>query len=408
MAEKSIPIQTALMPAYYKDFHCIMGACQDNCCDDGWKIEFNKKDYLTIKRAPKSEEMEERMRLGMRRLREKEHDGMYAEFHITEEGRCAFHTPEGLCRLQLECGEESLPKVCRVYPRREAYTPAALEYSLSPSCEGVLALLWDLADGVDFVEDPLPPQKHKTALTRTEAEARFAAIREVWIDALQNLTLPLSRRLTLLGLLTQQLQALDWDDEAALERWLTMSSALVQDPSALSDELARMPGNRRMFLSNNLQLLIKQFNTLGPDISSDLLSVITGKRALGEVDLERVTINAGRYQELEEKLNELMGHSEHFFENLLVTISFFLSFPVLKAPEELWKGYVNLCNLYGFYRFAAVCAMDREVSRERLFHVLVHVSRSLIHNPTQRSRLRDELFQNDSATLAHMAILVGG
>ena len=76
MAEQSIKIETLLMPAYYKDFHCIMGACQDNCCDDGWRIEFSKKDYLTIKRAPKTEEMEERMRLGMRRLREKGHDGM--------------------------------------------------------------------------------------------------------------------------------------------------------------------------------------------------------------------------------------------------------------------------------------------------------------------------------------------
>ena len=408
MAKQAIKIETILMPAYYKDFHCIMGACQDNCCDDGWRIEFSKKDYLTIKRTPKSGEMEELMRQGMRRLREKEHDGRYAEFRVTEAGRCAFHTPEGLCRLQLECGEETLPKVCRIYPRREIYTPAALEYSLSPSCEGVLALLWDLTDGVDFVEDPLPSQKQKTAWTKTEAEARFAAIREVWIDALQARTLPLSRRLTLLGLLTQQLRELDWDDETAVERWLTISAALVQDPSPLSAQMAQTPGNRKMFLSNNLQLLTKQFNTLGPDLSGELLAVITGKRGLEELDIERVTINAGRYQELEEKLNELMGHSEHFFENLLVTIAFFLSLPALNAPEELWKGYVNLCNLYGFYRFAAVCALDKEASRERLFHVLVHVSRSLIHNPAQRSRLRDELFQNDSATLAHMAILVGG
>lgn len=406
MAEQSIKIETLLMPAYYKDFHCIMGACQDNCCDDGWRIEFSKKDYLTIKRAPKTEEMEERMRLGMRRLREKEHDGMYAEFHVTEEGRCAFHTPEGLCRLQLECGEPCLPKVCRVYPRRETYTPAALEYSLSPSCEGVLALLWDLEEGVDFIEEPLSAKDVKLAWPTTPVETRFAAIRELWIDVLQARGLPLAQRLTLLGLLTQQLQALDWEDADAVDRWLAASGSL--DPSALSQQLDQMSGNQKMFLSNNLHLLIKQFNTLGPGLPGELLSAITGKQTLAEMNLEQVTIEAGRYRELEAKLEELMGHSQHFFENLLVTISFFLTFPVLKSPEELWKSYVNLCNLYGFYRFAAVCAMDKEVSRERLFHVLVHVSRSLIHNPTQRSRLRDELFQNDSATLAHMAILVGG
>ena len=408
MPGQSLPIQTALMPAYYKDFHCIMGACQDNCCDDGWRIEFSKKDYLTIKRAPKSTEMEELMKLGMRRLWEKEHDGMYAVFHVTDAGRCAFHTPEGLCRLQLECGEQCLPKVCRIYPRREVYTPAALEYSLSPSCEGVLSLLWDLTDGIDFIEEPLPPSKCKLALTKNPVETNFAAIRELWVDTLQARVLPLPRRLTLLGLLTHQLQSLDWEAEAAVDHWLTVSGSLVRDPSALADQLGRMSGNRNMFLSNNLQLLIRQFKTLGPDLAEELLRVITDKQTLAEVDLDRVTINAGRYQESEAKLAELTGGSEHFFENLLVTITLFLSFPDVKTPEELWQSYVNLCNLYGFYRFAAVCAMDREISRERLFYVLVHVSRSLIHNPTQRSRLRNELFQNGSATLAHMAILVGG
>ena len=54
MAEKPMMIRTALMPLYYKDFHCVMGACQCNCCDEDWRIEFSKKDYLTIKRAVQS------------------------------------------------------------------------------------------------------------------------------------------------------------------------------------------------------------------------------------------------------------------------------------------------------------------------------------------------------------------
>lgn len=408
MAEQSILIQTALIPAYYKDFHCIMGACQDNCCDDGWRIEFSKKDYLTIKRAAKSPEVEAEMQAGMRRLRGREHDGMYAEFCVTPEGRCAFHTPEGLCRLQLECGEATLPKVCRVYPRREVYTPAALEYSLSPSCEGVLALLWDLEEGIDFIEESLPPKDVKLAWPGNPVETRFAAVRELWIDVLQARPLELTQRFMLLGLLAQQLRDLDWSDGEGIDRWLSQGSALVQQPTSLAEKLGKMGQNRKMFLSNNLQLLIKQFNTLGPDLPGELLSVVIGKSSLEGVNLDRVTINAGLYQELEGKLTRLLGGSEHFFENLVVTISFFLSLPSVKSPEELWKSYVNLCNLYGFYRFAAVCAMNQEASRERLFHVLVHVSRSLIHNSTQRSRLRDELFQNDSATLAHMAILVGG
>ena len=103
MAKRVIVVKTALMPRFYQDFHCVMGACKDNCCDDNWRIEFNKKDYLTVKRAVQEAGLEEEARC-VRRLREREHDGYYAEFTVRETGRCTFHTPEGLCRLQLEFG----------------------------------------------------------------------------------------------------------------------------------------------------------------------------------------------------------------------------------------------------------------------------------------------------------------
>ena len=111
---------------------------------------------------------------------------------------------------------------------------------------------------------------------------------------------------------------------------------------------------------------------------------------------------------MEAQLEELLGHSEYFFENLMVSLAFHLHFPNTDTPEQLWKSYVNLCNLYSFYRFAAVCACRKEVSRPRLTHVLVQVSRALLHNSIRQASLREELFKNDSATLAHMAILVGG
>lgn len=408
MAEKTIPIKTVLMPAYYKDFHCIMGACQDNCCDDGWKIEFSKQDYLTVKHAPKSKEMEELVSRGMRRLRERAHDKMYAEFPVAQGGRCAFHTPEGLCQLQLECGAQTLPKVCRVYPRQKIYTPAALECSLTPSCEGVLGLLWDRPEGIDFIEEPLSRQEQKVSHPKSPMESRFAAVQELWIDALQARALPLPRRLLLLGLLAQQLREADWDDEEGLDRFLERWAALVRCPSLVAEELDKMPGNNQMFLSNNLKLAIRVFNTMGPDISSELLYAVTGKTSKKEIDLEHVIVNAGHYQALEERLDQLLGHSDYFMENLMVSIAFMTALPDTRSPDRLWKSYVSLCNLYSFYRFAAVCAMDKEVSRERLFHVLVHVGRSMLHNPNHGVKLQEEFFQNESATLAHMAILVGG
>ena len=51
-----------------------------------------------------------------------------------------------------------------------------------------------------------------------------------------------------------------------------------------------------------------------------------------EIMLDDETVYvSGEYVELEDKLEELMGHSEHFFENILVAISFFLASAVFTA-----------------------------------------------------------------------------
>lgn len=94
----------------------------------------------------------------------------------------------------------------------------------------------------------------------------------------------------------------------------------------------------------------------------------------------------------------------------MVALFFHLCLPDLASSERVWKSYVNFCNLYSFYRFMAVmsCREGASGDRDELFRLLVFSSRNLIHNNVQQTTLRDEFFKNDSATLAHMAILVNG
>lgn len=250
MPQEVIHVRTALMPLYYKDFHCIMGACQDNCCDDGWSIEFSKKDYLKIKRAAQGSDLEAAVSQGMRRLREREHDGLYAELCVTDKGRCAFHTEEGLCALQLNYGEDAMPNVCRTFPRIISTSLAAREYALSPACEGVLALLWDLPEGIDFEEEPLDRKDWAHYKPGNPVTARFADIRSFCIDILQERSLTLPQRLLLMGLLFQQLRNADWKAEGAVDGWLAQGERLLHNP-AVAVELDRLPRDRRMFIANN-------------------------------------------------------------------------------------------------------------------------------------------------------------
>ena len=405
MLQEVIHVRTALMPLYCKDFHCIMGACQDNCCDDGWRIEFSKKDYLKIKRATQGTQLEAAVAQGMRRLREREHDGLYAELRVTDKGLCAFHTEEGLCALQLKCGEDTLPSVCRTFPRLTRNTLAAQEHALSPACEGVLALLWDLPEGIDFVEEPLDRKDWMDYEPKTAVTARFADIRSFCIDILQERSLKLSQRLLLMGFLLQQLRDADWMAENTVDNWLAQGEQLLQNP-AVAAELDRLPRDRRMFIAYNYQTAVRlSSKDKNKDLTRELTSAVVVDHPQEET---QVSFDELKYGDLEEKLEELLGRSDYFFFNLLVSVAFGMTFPNLISPEELWRDYVSLCNIYSFFRFASVCACDREVSKQRLFHVLVEASRGILHNGSIQRELRDELFQRDSATLAHMAILVGG
>lgn len=214
----------------------------------------------------------------------------------------------------------------------------------------------------------------------------------------------LSKRLLMLGVLLQQLQGLDWNDGDALDKWLAQGELLLHDPAAV-EQLDQMPGSRQMFISNNVRLSAALRPDMRGQLFRELLDAITGDDGWQG---DKITFQLPTYQALDGKLDELLGYSEYFLENLMVSVAFHAAFPNLNSPEELWKSYVNLCNIYSIYRFTSVCAMAQDASKARLFHVLVQTSRIILHNKTRQTALRDEFFQNDSATLAHMAILVGG
>ena len=116
------------------------------------------------------------------------------------------------------------------------------------------------------------------------------------------------------------------------------------------------------------------------------------------------------YLKARERFDRQFGNKEFFFENLMVSVFFHMRMPDLKSSEALWKSYVNFCNLYSAYRFLSVMSCREGVTdcRAELFRLLVLSSRALIHNRERQNAFRDGLFENDSATLAHMAILLSG
>ncbi len=406
-----LPIHYDLRPAYYDRFQCLAGACRFSCCK-GWNITFNKKDYLALKRQEGSDELTANLTQNVRRIRQGPNAGrFYGEFDMSG-GTCPLLREDGLCSLQLEKGHGALPEVCRVFPRTQAYSDSGyLERRLTPACEAVLELLWDLPDGVDFVADPLPKSKTRTLIMGTSGplRLRFQELRSACIDLLQDRRRPLAQRILLMGLALKELA----DGEEDVDGWLARTRTLADDPETAGRlQLPDSPQTLSMFLLNNVKLLL---TTAVP--GGDFAKVPEEVAAGLNMQLERLSLDSANasvpsepYLAARARFEENFQDRAYFMENLMVTLFFNFQTPNLGSREKLWKSYVDFCNLYSFCRFMAVasCREGAAGDKAELFRMMVCASRGLMHNTPQKAKLRDEFFQNHSATLAHMAILLCG
>ena len=188
----------------------------------------------------------------------------------------------------------------------------------------------------------------------------------------------------------------------------------VDSVAAMAMEI---PGNREMYLMQNLSVLnaISLAARQG-DWNMELYTALGAKR---EVTLEAqaenataynatmtTTVSRQNYKEALEGFQAAFSDREYFFENLMVASALYLGFPSLGSREELWRSYVSLCSLYSFYRFVSVVGCKEEASKERLFHVLALSSRATLHNRNRFDGFQEALFQHESSSLAHMAILL--
>lgn len=417
--KKPFVVNSALIPVFYKNFHCLADKCQDNCCK-GWVINFDKKDYLRLRRLDAPAQLKERLAKGVRRLRGTAADGrMYGCFDLAGNGDCCpFLDEKGLCEIQQACGHEVLPHVCAVYPRRVSYTPAAKEHAMSPSCEGVLELLWELPEGVKFIEEPLPQADRRTMkmVQGTELMRYYPPVRAVLIDILQNRALSLTERMLYLGLTVQRLQKEDFTSFDP-EKWASNTLALMHS-DMIGATLAKITGNRKMYLMQNLKVLEVISRTEKAPWVGELFDALEvgSKVALVQDENDQgsarvqfwMDFSIDNYENALAEFEKAFSDHDYFFENLMVAAALYLDFPAMLDLDGIWKSYVSLCNLYSFYRFSAVLGCKGNTTKKQLFHIIAMASRVILHNQDRFQSFREELFQHESSSLAHMAILLNG
>ncbi len=121
-----------------------------------------------------------------------------------------------------------------------------------------------------------------------------------------------------------------------------------------------------------------------------------------------ISTNIVLYQQAKENFHTAFNDIEYFFENLAVAIFFDSKLPYLDTKEDLWKSYVDFCNVYSLLRFVSIAGCRELVPNQKdlLFEGILFISRTLLHSPDAQTALNNLFFENESSSLAHMAVLL--
>ncbi len=144
--------QTVIVPLYLNRFSCIGPDCEDHCCQH-WKIQVDKTHFKNIKAAMKAngEENQLKERLKINRTPQSSANN-YAEIVLTPEKNCSFLNENRLCGLQCAYGEDILPDVCQIYPRKQVFNGKRIEIYASLSCPEVARQCLLTSDSMCLVE----------------------------------------------------------------------------------------------------------------------------------------------------------------------------------------------------------------------------------------------------------------
>ncbi len=136
----------SVKPDFYDKFVCIADKCRHSCCI-GWEIDIDRdsaEKYLTMKGDFGDE------------LRRNIDTTAEPHFILTEAERCPFLRDDGLCRMILNMGEDSLCQICRDHPRFYNSFYGREECGLGLCCEEAVRLFLDEGEPLKLIETGTP------------------------------------------------------------------------------------------------------------------------------------------------------------------------------------------------------------------------------------------------------------
>ncbi|MEP6621058.1 MAG: flagellin lysine-N-methylase [bacterium] len=403
-----------LIPQYVGRFKCIGGACEDSCCQ-GWQVPIDRETYAKYRACP-DEELLVTMTAKVTKNRSNPTAANYAKIKMDADLVCPFLDTERLCSIQRKLGEEYLSLACTTYPRISNVVNEVLEQSMTMSCPEAarLALLNPAPMEFDEVEQSTLSRNammyslDARTVPAANAGHYFWELRIFTITLLQNREYTLGERLILLGMFYRKLAELVELGKALDIPELIASYTVNIERGLYREHLAELPARNPVQM-----LLLKQV------VDVSLISGAVGRRYLeclnefslgiGNVDGALTEDVIRQYSDACEKYYEpFMKEHEYILENFLVNFVFRNLFP-FNGQENVFENYVKLVVQYALIRTYLIGIAGYHKEAFNTGHVITLVqsfSKTIEHNNAYLKKLHGLLLASDSATMAHMALLI--
>ena len=363
-----------LIPDYFPDFHCKMGDCRAACCQ-GWPISISMENYFSLLGMDCPPDLRSRLDVGLRMVEHPTKDE-YARFNPRWDGNCPMRMDDGRCSLHAEIGEDSLPEVCRLYPRgiRHGINPhEPPECSCANSCEATLELFLNRREPITFITRRMTMDMPVSArrVTQFKTMNRDQELRLFFISLLQDREYSLPQRIARLGMAVIDMDAaLNADDADAVQSILDGNLPEHASPEELPFEFALS------IAENMVGLLDSRSSSIREQGEFALAYFGSGDDA------------KERYLSAREHFESLFPDWEIFFEHMLVNHLFFDRFPYQDRPVTPAEEVVALCAVYSLLRFLALGWMSDETEPSELIDTMAAAFRLIEHTNFDRIAAR--------------------
>lgn len=353
-----------LMPDYYPQFSCKMGACRAACCES-WPVSLSMDDYFRLVGLACKKGLRKKIDCALH-LKPNPTPESYAEITHRLDGECPIRMLDGRCELQAVRGEQSLPGICRLYPRA-LRSEGDYECSCAASCERVVEMLLEHPEPVAFIRRTLTDEAPQSAGKSDyyEAVAGEQHLRLMLIGCLQERGAPLEHRILRLH---AAMKAVD----GALRAGNAADALTAWNGQA---DLAPAQGD----FSRALDAVEKLLTVFGRQQDNLREYICAVEEAFG---CDKKTPE--RYASARDEFAARFPEWESGFENLLVNHMFFSRFPFSDQCESMEDEFAAMCAGYALMRVLAVGWTELHPQKEALVDLLAAVFRRIDHSPFHR------------------------